>query len=71
MANAKPLSPHVGFYKSFGRPFAKVFLMGFCSYQIFYYTWIHLESNEMKQIKQKELDGLVKRLQDMDAVKKS
>jgi len=44
----------VGFYKSFGRPTAKVFLGAVFTYQIVYYTWVKLETDEIKQTKRSE-----------------
>ena len=42
----------VGFYKSFGRPIAKVFLGAIVTYQITYLFWTKLETDEIKQQKQ-------------------
>lgn len=44
--NAARESPHVGFYKSFGRPIAKVFLGALCTYQVLYLVWHKLETEE-------------------------
>jgi hypothetical protein len=41
----------VGFYKSFGRPVAKVFLGAICVYQAAYWGWKKLEVDEMKREK--------------------
>lgn len=41
----------VGFYKSFGRPIAKVFLGAIFTYQVTYLMWTKLESDEIKQQK--------------------
>lgn len=40
------------FYKSFGLPFLKVFLGALCTYQIVYWSWLKLESLELKQEKE-------------------
>ncbi|KAL2046048.1 hypothetical protein N7G274_001495 [Stereocaulon virgatum] len=45
----KPTSPHVGFYKSFGRPIAKVFLGAVFTYQVVYWTWVKLETEEIRE----------------------
>ncbi|PNS17740.1 hypothetical protein CAC42_3135 [Sphaceloma murrayae] len=52
-------NPHRNFWKSFGRPIAKVFLGAMFTYQITYFTWLKLESIEEKFDK----DGEVKRLE--------
>jgi hypothetical protein len=41
----------VGFYKSFGRPIAKVFLGAVFTYQVVYWTWVKLETDEIKEKK--------------------
>ena len=41
----------MGFYKSFGRPIAKVFLGAVFTYQFTYLAWMRLEKDEIKQQK--------------------
>ncbi|KAI1377401.1 hypothetical protein F4677DRAFT_416268 [Hypoxylon crocopeplum] len=36
------------FYKTFGRPIAKVFLLAIFTYQVAYYFWVRLEYDEIK-----------------------
>lgn len=36
------------FYKDFGRPIAKVFLMAFFTYQVTYWAWVKMEKEEAK-----------------------
>ncbi|KAH0159145.1 hypothetical protein KCU67_g7252, partial [Aureobasidium melanogenum] len=60
--------PHIhtrAFYKSFGRPIAKVFLMALFTYQVLHYAWLRLESMEEKEEKTTELQGLEAQLRDM------
>jgi len=38
-------------YKEFGRPFAKVFLMGLFTYQALYWIWMKMEKDEEKREK--------------------
>ncbi|MCJ1257060.1 hypothetical protein MMC24_004885, partial [Lignoscripta atroalba] len=45
----KQLSPHVGFYKSFGRPIAKVFLGAVFTYQAVYWLWTKGRLDEVKR----------------------
>ena len=40
------------FYKDFGRPIAKVFLMAFFTYQVTYWTWVKMEKEEAKAEKE-------------------
>ncbi|KAI1468449.1 uncharacterized protein F4812DRAFT_458883 [Daldinia caldariorum] len=44
----EPRSPNAQFYKTFGRPMAKVFLLAVLTYQLAYYFWVRLENNEIK-----------------------
>jgi len=37
-----PVSPHLGFYHSFGRPLSKVFLIAMGTYQVLYWSWLKL-----------------------------
>lgn len=41
----------MGFYKSFGRPVAKVFLGAVFTYQAVYWLWVKLEADETKKKK--------------------
>lgn len=41
----------VGFYKTFGRPIAKVFLGAVFTYQAVYLFWVKLETDEIKDKK--------------------
>ena len=46
---------HRDFYKTFGRPLAKNFLIAVATYQVLYFTWLKLESYETKQDGEGEL----------------
>ena len=57
---------HRDFYKTFGRPLAKNFLIAMATYQVLYFSWLKLESYETKrkgedEVKrvESELKGLV------------
>lgn len=54
-ASPKTVSPHVGFYKSFGRPIVKVFLGAVVTYQVTYLVWTKLETDEIKQQKRNKV----------------
>lgn len=45
---------HKTFYKTFGRPIAKVFLMAIFTYQVAYYFWVRLEQDEIRG----EMEGM-------------
>ncbi|OTB16870.1 hypothetical protein K445DRAFT_316376 [Daldinia sp. EC12] len=45
---SSPLSPQAQFYKAFGRPMAKVFLLAVFTYQVAYYFWVRLEQDEIR-----------------------
>lgn len=49
---------HRNFYKEFGRPVARSFLIAVATYQILYYSWSKLESMEMKREKEGEMRAL-------------
>lgn len=42
----------IGFYKTFARPVAKVLLMSTFTYQLVYWLWVKLETDEIKAEKQ-------------------
>ena len=50
---------HRDFYKTFGRPLAKNFLIAVATYQVLYFSWLKLESYEVK----KDGEGEVKRVE--------
>lgn len=43
------LSWQIGFYKTFTRPIAKVLLMATFTYQLAYWAWVKLETDEVKE----------------------
>ncbi|KAH7409058.1 hypothetical protein BKA64DRAFT_704849 [Cadophora sp. MPI-SDFR-AT-0126] len=65
----KTISPHVGFYKTFARPVAKVLLMATFTYQLVYWGWVYLEKDEIKKQKSAEVEGLEKQLAELTQVK--
>ncbi|KAH0363545.1 hypothetical protein KCU65_g7377, partial [Aureobasidium melanogenum] len=62
---SEPENPHRAFYKSFGRPIAKVFLMALFTYQVLHYGWLRLEAMEEKEEKTTELQSLEGQLREM------
>ncbi|KAI5245296.1 hypothetical protein E4T43_03394 [Aureobasidium subglaciale] len=61
----EPDNPHRAFYKSFGRPIAKVFFMALFTYQVLHYSWMKLEAMEEKEDKTAELEGLEGKLREI------
>jgi hypothetical protein len=49
---------HREFYKTFGRPIAKNFLIAVVTYQVLYWSWLKLESLEVKKEKEEEIQSL-------------
>lgn len=67
-------NPHRQLYKrgGFGRPIALNFLIAMCTFQVIYWSWLKLESMEIKQQKQdeiKSLEGQLKSLRDKTVTK--
>ncbi|CAD6503256.1 BgTH12-02923 [Blumeria graminis f. sp. triticale] len=60
--SVEPESPHIGYYKTFARPVAKVLLMATFTYQVAYWTWVKLETDELKANKTAQLIALEKEL---------
>ncbi|KAG0641092.1 hypothetical protein HOY80DRAFT_1040064 [Tuber brumale] len=56
--SGKAASPHVVFYKDFGGPVAKVFLMAFFAYQVTYWAWLKMEKEEERSEKEKEVSAI-------------
>lgn len=42
----------IGFYKTFGRPIAKVFLGAVFTYQAVYWLWVKMETDELRMEKE-------------------
>ncbi|KAI1005096.1 hypothetical protein K3495_g3121 [Podosphaera aphanis] len=70
-APPKALSPHIGFYKTFGRPVAKVLLMATFVYQLTYWAWVKLEADEMKDQRTAELVALENHIRNLAREKKA
>ncbi|TGJ86191.1 hypothetical protein E0Z10_g2593 [Xylaria hypoxylon] len=49
-----PQQQHKTFYKTFGRPIAKVFLAAIFTYQLAYFFWVRLEQEETRA----EMEGV-------------
>lgn len=53
-----PSNPHRSFYRTFGRPIVKNFLIAILTYQVIYYSWMKLDSLDVKKTKTEELRAL-------------
>ncbi|KAK5132458.1 hypothetical protein LTR08_009069 [Meristemomyces frigidus] len=51
-------NPHRNFYKQFGRPVIKNFLVAVMTYQVLYYSWMYLEAGEVQEQKGAEIKAL-------------
>ncbi|KAI1261236.1 hypothetical protein F5Y18DRAFT_206321 [Xylariaceae sp. FL1019] len=57
------------FYKTFGRPVAKVFLMAIFTYQLAYYFWVRLEQDETRATMQATISELEARIEELEKAK--
>ena len=57
-AGTQPPNPHGTFYKTFGLPLAKTFLIAVVTYQVLYISWSKLESMDVTREKEAEMRGL-------------
>jgi len=64
-------NPHGDFYKTFGRPVIKNFLIAVLTYQLIYYSWKKLESIEVKREKEDEMKALEGELRGLTANKRT
>ncbi|KAF2861148.1 hypothetical protein K470DRAFT_257301 [Piedraia hortae CBS 480.64] len=52
------VNPHRQFYRTFGQPLARNFLIAMATFQVLYITWVKLESIEVKHRKNEEVGRL-------------
>ncbi|KAI0541004.1 hypothetical protein GGR58DRAFT_498622 [Xylaria digitata] len=64
-----PTKQHKTFYKTFGRPIAKVFLMAIFTYQVAYYFWVRLEQEEKRAEMQAIISDLETRIEKLEQAK--
>ncbi|KAI0897985.1 hypothetical protein F4806DRAFT_385689 [Annulohypoxylon nitens] len=64
-------SPNSQFYKTFGRPIAKVFLLAIFSYQLAYYFWVRLETDERKSELRATITELEARIDRLEKARKT
>ncbi|KAI1452946.1 hypothetical protein F4805DRAFT_462298 [Annulohypoxylon moriforme] len=63
-------SPNSQFYKTFGRPIAKVFLLAIFTYQLAYYFWVRLEYDEIKSDLRTTITDLEARIDQLEKARK-
>ncbi|KAI0885271.1 uncharacterized protein GGS22DRAFT_141491 [Annulohypoxylon maeteangense] len=63
-------SPNSQFYKTFGRPIAKVFLLAILTYQFAYYGWVRLEHGEIKSEMRAAIADLEARIEQLENARK-
>ncbi len=51
-------NPHRAYYQTHGRALFKCLTLAFLTYQIVYWTWLTLETEEIKDQKNREIRGL-------------
>ncbi|KAF4442384.1 hypothetical protein FACUT_2043 [Fusarium acutatum] len=66
----KPPSPVSQFYRTFTRPIAKTLLIAVFTYQLAYWTWVKLETDEIRAERDATIEKLETTIKDYDAVTK-
>ncbi|KAH8161734.1 hypothetical protein CIB48_g6501 [Xylaria polymorpha] len=66
---AASMRNHKTFYKTFGRPIAKVFLMAIFTYQLLYYFWVKLEQDEVRAEMEATISDLEARIEQLEQAK--
>ncbi|KAI0873619.1 hypothetical protein GGS24DRAFT_501640 [Hypoxylon argillaceum] len=61
-----PRQQHKTFYKTFGRPIAKAFLIAVFTYQLAYYFWVKLEQDEMRAEMEATISDLETRIDELE-----
>jgi hypothetical protein len=69
-SSAEPERP-ANFYTTYGRAFAKVITLAFLTYQITYWTWLTLETEAIKDEKNREIRSLEHEIRLLDEGRKS
>ncbi|KAF7713901.1 Uncharacterized protein PECH_006757 [Penicillium ucsense] len=57
-------------YKTFAKPFSKVFLGAVLTYQLIYWTWLKLETDESMLEKNEEMTALEQKARELAAAQK-
>ncbi|KAI1036499.1 hypothetical protein LB503_003137 [Fusarium chuoi] len=67
----KPPSPVSQFYRTFTRPIAKTLLIAVFTYQLAYWTWAKLETDEIRVEREATIEKLETTIKDYDAATKA
>jgi hypothetical protein len=57
-SSAQPQNPHRNFYRTHGRALFKALTLAFFTYQVCYWAWLVLETEEIKDQKTREITSL-------------
>jgi hypothetical protein len=68
---SRPPNPHTDFYRSHGRALFKALTLAFFTYQVCYWAWLVLETEEIKDQKSREIESLEGEVRLLDEGKKS
>ncbi|KAI2641846.1 hypothetical protein GGS26DRAFT_21978 [Hypomontagnella submonticulosa] len=63
-------SANAQFYRTFGRPIFKVFLLAIFTYQLAYYFWVRLEQDEIKSEMRATIADLEARIEQLEKARK-
>ncbi|KAH7266736.1 uncharacterized protein BKA55DRAFT_684020 [Fusarium redolens] len=67
----KAPSPVSQFYRTFTRPVAKTLLIAVFTYQLAYWTWVKLETDEIRAEREATIEKLETTIKDYDAATKA
>lgn len=70
-AHHAPDEQPVNFYRSHGRALFKALTLAFLSYQIVYYVWLTLETEELKEHKDREIQTLETQVRLLDEARRN
>ncbi|RKL14632.1 hypothetical protein BFJ68_g6188 [Fusarium oxysporum] len=59
------------FYRTFTRPIAKTLLIAVFTYQLAYWTWVKLETDEIRAEREATIEKLETTIKDYDAATKA
>ena len=65
-----PQGGSTNFYRTHGRALFKALTLAFFSYQIIYWAWLTLETEEIKDQKTREIEGLEAQVRRLDQLRK-
>jgi hypothetical protein len=67
----QPPNPHTNFYKTHGRALFKALTLAFFTYQVCYWAWLVLETEEIKDQKSREIKSLEEEVRLLDEGRRS